>query len=128
MSAARTATFSLCLLGGLFTLGIMVYAGRGWQQGAGWWMHLIGFGLWALAPYAGLAACGLLANRTKRQAMTAFVGSVLVISFGMVLLVDGFCVHPEAQNALAFIVLPFYQLTGVLVLILVVWRMGRRAP
>ena len=31
MRASRAATFSLCILGRLITLGTMVYAGRGWQ-------------------------------------------------------------------------------------------------
>lgn len=126
MSSIKTATYSLCIFGSLFTLGMMVYAGRGWRQGAEWWMSFIGFGLWSLIPYAGLATCGLLANRTKGQALTAFTGSVLVVFLGVLLLVDGFFVHPDAQNALAFVVLPFYQLVGVAVLILLIWRGVRR--
>ena len=123
MSAARKATLSLCILGSLVVLGTMVYAGRGWQQGVGWGMQFVGFGFWNLAPYAGLAACGLLAYRTQRQAMTAFIGSLLVVCFGILLLVEGFFVHPDAQNALIFIVLPFYQWIGVMVLLLLIWRL-----
>ena len=78
MRATRAATFSLCIFGSLFTLGMMVYAGRGWRQGAEWWMNFIGFGLWILIPYAGLGICGLLANRTRGQALTAFIGSTVV--------------------------------------------------
>jgi hypothetical protein len=90
-------------------------------------MSFIGFGLWNLTPYAGLAACGMLANRTKGQALTAFVGSILVVCFGVLLLVDGFILHPDPQSALAFIVLPLYQLPGVAVLIIVIRRLGGRA-
>lgn len=126
MSAIRAATFALCVFGSLFTLGMMVYAGQGWRQGAGWWMNFIGFGLWNLIPYAGLAVCGLLANRTKRQGLTAFIGSMLVVLLGVLLLVDGFFVHPDAQSGLVFIVLPFCQLAGIAVLILITRRVGRR--
>ena len=127
MSGARAATFSLCILGSLFTLGVMVASGRGWTQAAEWWMSFLGIGLWNLSPYAGLAACGVLAKRTKGQARTAFVGSVLVVGFGVFVLVEGFIVNPEAQSALAFVVLPLYQLAGVGVLIIVIRSVGGRA-
>ena len=51
MSAIRAATFSLCVFGSLFTLGMMVYAGRGWREGAEWWMSFIALGLWNLVPF-----------------------------------------------------------------------------
>jgi hypothetical protein len=126
MSAIRAAAFASCIFGTLFTLGMMVYAGSGWRQGAEWWLSFMVFGLWSLVPYAGLVACGLLANRTKGQALTALIGSALVVCLGVLLLVDGFFIHPDAQSALVFIVLPFYQLAGVVVLILIIRRMGRR--
>jgi hypothetical protein len=67
-----------------------------------------------------------LPNPTKRQGLTAFIGSMLVVGLGVLLLVDGFFVHPDAQSSLVFIVLPFCQLAGVVVLVLIIWRMGGR--
>ncbi len=112
----------------VITLGLMIYAGHGWKQGAGWWLSFLAFGAWAVAPYAALSWLSFRMRKTIGQTVVFLVAVLVIMSFGMVILYDGFFVHIDAQNALLFVVVPFYQWIGVaLALGIGYWVGNRRA-
>jgi hypothetical protein len=104
----------ITLLGAaVFTLGVMIKAGEGWNQGFAWWLGFFAFGAWAVSPYAAMAVMSLAMKRTLPQSLVFLLGCLLVTGFGGVVLIDGFYIHHDAQNALLFVFLPIYQWIGV---------------
>ena len=53
--------------------------------------------------------------------MVAFVGSLLLVLFGVGAIFDGFFMYLDAQNGLLFIFIPLWQLVGSFILALTVF-------
>ncbi|MEW6356752.1 MAG: hypothetical protein AB1696_10520 [Planctomycetota bacterium] len=124
MRIIKNLSMLLAVLGGLFTLGMMIYTGQGWKQGADWWIGFAALGLGNLVPYAGLIGCALLARRRARQAVAVLIGTMLLVGLSIILLVHGFIVDPKEQNLLLFIIMPAGQLVWVGILLIVTLVLG----
>ena len=115
----------------LTTLGMMVYAARPWgdnyaYQSATGYLVLLLFMGWALSPYAALMVSNAWLGGSRGGGWLVFVAALLATGFGLWVITDAVFIHPDAQGALVFVVLPLYQWLIVgLVLALGLW-MGRR--
>ncbi|MCB9769204.1 MAG: hypothetical protein H6751_04865 [Candidatus Omnitrophica bacterium] len=125
INAIKNAIPILSLVAAIFTLAMMIYAGRGWEEGVGWWLTTFGFALFALSPYAGLAWMGRKLDRTLPQCAVVFVGTLLVCLFGVGLLIDGLFFNESSTSGLLFIVLPIYQWPAVVAIGGIAYLMGR---
>ncbi|MCA9429342.1 MAG: hypothetical protein KC940_02420 [Candidatus Omnitrophica bacterium] len=125
IDAIKNATPILSLGAAIFTLAMMVYAGRGWEEGIGWWLTASGFAMIAISPYAGLAWMGRKLCRTVRQSLVVLVGTLLVCLVGVGLLIDGFFFNESSMSGLLFIVLPIYQWLAVVAIGGIAYLMGR---
>ena len=68
----------------------------------------IGFLIWAISPY--LFSAFLMKRSTDDMAIKILFGISLIVAVGGIyLLVDAMYIHPDAQGALAFVVIPMYQ-------------------
>lgn len=101
-------SYAALAVGALATLGFMVYAGR--PESAVWFLGMLPFAAWALAPY------GVLGMQVRRHAGSArasgvlLVASLLLSAASVFLLWQAFVVEPDAQSALVFVFLPLWQL------------------
>ena len=125
IDAIKNATQILSLGAAIFTLAMMVYAGRGGEEGIGWWLTASGFAMIAISPYAGLAWMGRKLCRTVRQSLVVLVGTLLVCLFGVGLLIHGFFFNESSMSGLLFVVLPMYQWPAVAVTGGVAYWLGR---
>jgi hypothetical protein len=73
-----------------------------------------GFLFWAISPYVVLAL--LIKNAKSKTVMAvALLVSIGVCLFGLILLVDAMYINKDAQGGLVFVVAPFWQWIGLLV-------------
>ena len=113
------------------TLGVMVYAARPWgdnyaYQSLSGYLVLLLFMGWALAPYAALMVSNAWLGGSRPGGRLVFVAVLLTTGLGLWVIADAVFLHPDAQGALVFVVLPLYQWLIVgLVLVLGFW-MGRK--
>ncbi len=98
-----------------FTFLMLIYAGRGWEQGIGWWGGTCLFGAWAISPYLGIVGFSRTSDENKKQRITRLVGLTLIVAFGVLIIIDGFFIHSDAQNALLFVFVPIYQWVGIVI-------------
>ena len=75
---------------------------------------VFGFIGWSVTPYVYLAV--LITFISKKHALISVLVLVLVVvGFGLWAFIDSMFIHPDAQGALVFVVIPVWQL-GVLLL------------
>jgi len=103
----------------LTTIAIEVYTID--KAHSDWIKSSIGFGAWAIFPYLILSLLLLISDKTRLQSIVAFVGSLILVLFGVGALFDGFFVHLDAQNGLLFIFIPIWQLIGGFILALIIF-------
>lgn len=103
---------ALYLLSGatIFSLEVIVYVAQGWKHGWLWWVgNFAGTGCWLIAPYAGM---GLLLTRRKftlRQEIIHLFGAFGIVSFGILMFLDGFFLHADPRNWILYVLVPVYQ-------------------
>jgi len=78
-----------------------------------------GFLLWALLPSLALLRI-VWKIEGGRERLLWSLAALLLLGGGLYALVDSFYLHPDAQSAMALVVIPFYQWlgTGIFALIL----------
>ena len=106
---------SLAALAAAASLGIMAYAGD--FSSPALILLSLGFAAWVCAPYAiAWIAAGRLQSDTIATSVLG-VGLALIAGLGLYAYVGVFITNskPDAQDGLAFVVIPFYQL-GTIVL------------
>jgi hypothetical protein len=107
---------SLYLLSGAaaFSLEVIVYADKGWKQGAAWWFTtFLGIGLWLMAPYAGMSAMVVKLKHSLRQEIVMLFGSLGIVAFGISILFEGFFVHNDPRSWILYVLIPLYQWIAV---------------
>lgn len=104
---------ALYLLSGatVFSLEMIIFAGKGWKEGLSWWLvNFAAVGCWLVLPYAGL---GMFITRKKnytlRQEIVHLFGSLGIVLFGVVITLDGFLLHPDPRNWVLYALIPIYQ-------------------
>jgi len=83
------------------------------------------FLVWAISPYL------FSAFRTKRstdqmEIMLVTGLSLIIVIGGIFMLIDAIYIHPDAQSALAFVVIPFYQWVMLLVAALPIYLVNKK--
>ena len=116
---------------GSLAVGLLLTVGL-WSSGAGGLSQLaargiLGFVAWSCLPYLIFAVVLTVAHiAAARQSVQLFLAwvTVVVALLGPLLYLDSMFVHPDAQGALVFLVVPVYQLAVALVAVIVavVWE------
>lgn len=110
----REGAFYLLSAGIVFSLQLVIYAGKGWQQGLLWWVgNFAGVWGWLIAPYAAMVV--LLSKRTStlRQATVHFFCAAGIVIFGILIFLDGFFVHSDQRNWVLYLLVPIYQWVAI---------------
>ena len=71
-----------------------------------------GFLLWALLPSLALLRI-VWKIEGGRERLLWSLAALLLLGGGLYALVDSFYLHPDAQSAMALVVIPFYQWLGI---------------
>ncbi len=124
----KTYPIVLALSAALFTIAMLIYAGHGWEKGINWWAITCLFGAWAISPYIGIVGFSRTWSEDHKERITRLLGFILVIAFGIIVLIDGFFIHSDAQNALLFIFLPLYQWIGIAIVLAVGASLKTKEP
>ncbi|MFL6539111.1 MAG: hypothetical protein ACJ8JD_13130 [Chthoniobacterales bacterium] len=114
-----TAIAALCL-GALGTISVFIHA-------AGFSRLFGPYILWAVTPYAVLGgACFFADNRATSIAI--LVAITLADIFALLVYRDVLFIHSGSMSGLVFLFVPFYQLAGAIILlvVLVALRFARR--
>lgn len=113
---------SILLIGSaVYTLGLMIYVGSGWEQITDLLFDIV-FGVWAVAPYCYLLVRNRKQSESIRELLILLIGSVLITVLGLFVLYDGFFIHPDAQSGLLFIFIPVYQWIGCGIIAILTWH------
>jgi hypothetical protein len=99
----RIASYSIAAVGSVITLVALTHAGGSLRT------LLSGFTIWALLPYASLAAAAGIA-RTRGSLLAAFITCLAVVLFGLLMYLDAVFIHVSSTGGLVFIFIPLYQL------------------
>jgi hypothetical protein len=112
-----------------FSLEVIVYAGKGWEQGPSWWFtSFLGIGLWLMAPYAGMSALVVKLKHTLRQEIVLLFGSLGIVAFGITILFDGFFVHRDPRSWILYLLVPLYQWLAMAGAAALRYSIGKRVP
>ena len=107
----KRLAYSINLLAGLVIVGVGIQSMDVFSLGT------VVFLVWAVSPYL-LAALLTKWVKTRSSILIMFGLSVLLAISGIFLLVDAMYIHPDAQGALAFVVIPLYQWVILLIVTL----------
>jgi len=122
------ATRLIALAAALITLALLIYAARPWGENSAYqnlsgYIGLLGFAVWVTLPYLMVIFLARKVSVSLRNNLLVIIGTVLISLGGVASYVDAVLLHPDAQGALAFVAVPFYQwislglLTGLLFLL-----------
>lgn len=106
----REGAFYLLSAGIVFSLQLVVYTGEGWKQGVLWWLSsFAGIWGWLIAPYTAMVI--LLSKRTSnlRQETVHFFCAIGIVTFGILIFLDGFFLHSDQRNWILYLLVPIYQ-------------------
>lgn len=85
----------------------------------------IGFLLWAISPY--LFTLFMINRSIHHKVIMILFGVSLIIAIGGIyLLIDAMYLHPDAQGALAFVVIPMYQWGLLLISVLPLYLIHKK--
>ena len=104
----RTVTFAILGAGSLLTLGFIIWDGE--PRDPDWWVGVVTFGFWSLIPYALLGTLTHFFRGSTKSLVALLAGSAIIGFFALYVLVVAFVISPDAQSALVFLFLPFWQL------------------
>ncbi len=71
--------------------------------------------LWAILPYLSFFIISLIVNfyfSSPRLSLATFITSILMLSFTLVVYIDGMFIHASSTSALLFLFVPLYLLVG----------------
>ena len=109
MPAVAIAAYAIAVAGGLFTLGLMLYASDPGDTGLSQWAVVLPFAVLAVSPYLVLARLARGFKRDVAKSRVLLIVTLLVTVPAVWFYVQGFLVEPDAQSALLFVFLPIYQ-------------------
>lgn len=92
----------------IFTFFIMIYAGDSYFS-FDWWKDMLAFFALSLLPFSILFFFNLMKEDFYKKDIAIFVSTIIVCGFGIVLLIDAFFIHIDAQSGLIFLFLPIIQ-------------------
>jgi hypothetical protein len=118
LRALRTATLQIAALGSALTAGLTLYLGF-YQNEERWSVLplLAGFLIWGVLPYCVLLWGAAVLTHSRVSAIVVLITTVIELIAGAVFYCDAFFIHPDAQSALVFIFIPFYQLLASTVVV-----------
>jgi hypothetical protein len=116
----RRVSYSFLVLGGLGTLGLLIYAAQGFRS------LISGFTVWALIPYAAFAIATRVA-RTRGSVVAACIASFVAAFFGLFIYVDALFFHISSTSSLVLVFIPLYQLLAALVVLVFALERRRHA-
>ena len=93
---------------GINLISVIFVMGIGIQSMGIFSLEVAGILFLASSPYLYGSLLTKFVSKRKAIVLTTFVVSVLAIG-GSYLLLDAMYIHPDAQSALAFVVIPVYQ-------------------
>jgi hypothetical protein len=115
----------LLTTGALATLACLFHAGDPTQPS--WWVFLPLFGAWTLFPYAVVGAASRRFQDGPGALATVAVSAALLTVSGGVVLYSAFVTHADPQSGIVLVVLPLWQLAGLLPFLLLSRFLERRA-
>jgi hypothetical protein len=114
-------TCIVAVAGGLFTLGLMLYASEPGDTSLGQWAVILPFAVLAVSPYLVLARLARGLKHDVAKARVLLIVALIVTVPAVWLYVQGFLVEPDAQSALLFVFVPIYQFIAGAVAGLAMW-------
>lgn len=121
------AALGLLVLGVVVTIGFMLHAGE--PAKPTWWLFLLPFAAWALAPYLLVAVLAFRLHAQGGAAAVLALAALLLAGSSALLLWLAFVAEPDPQSGLVFVVLPFWQLAAAVPLgLLARWLARRHTP
>lgn len=103
----RRYTNLILILAVLFTLIILLYAGD--PSSLDGWNGMPRFFGWACLPYGILLFFNNIWSGVFKKDLSLLITTSVVSSFAVLMVVDAFFIHPDAQSGLIFLFLPGYQ-------------------
>ena len=109
-----TATRIIAPAAALISLGLLIYAAQPWggnsaYQNLSGYLGLLGFAVWVTLPYLMVIFLAGKVSVSLGNNLLVIIGAVLIFLGGVALYVDAVLLHRDAQGALAFVAVPFYQ-------------------
>ena len=103
----------IALSAALITLTLMIYMAQPWgdnyaYQSLWGYAGLLVLAVWATSPYLMILFLNRKASQARAIKLADIIGTV-IISLGVLLYVDAAFLHRDAQGALVFTTVPFYQ-------------------
>ena len=109
MPATAIAAYAVAVAGGLFTLGLMLYASDPGDTGLSQWAVVLPFAVLAVSPYLVLARLARGLKHDVAKSRVLLIVALLVTLPAIWFYIQGFIVEPDAQSGLLFVFLPIYQ-------------------
>ncbi len=119
-------TYGILGLGAVTTLWFMWRAG-GEPSQPSWWLGVLPFAAWALAPYAAAALAVWRLRHSRVPTVVLFIAALLLSGFSVWVLYQVFVINLDAQSGLVFLFLPFWQLLALSPLFILAVRSRARA-
>jgi len=109
-----TATRLIALAAAMFTLALLIYLAKPWSgkfahQSPPGYLMLLGFAVWVTLPYLMTIFLVKKAAASQAKNFVAIIGGLTISLGGVALYIDAVFLYKDAQGALAFVVVPFYQ-------------------
>jgi hypothetical protein len=109
-----TATRLIALAAALISLALLIYAAQPWgnnsvYQDLSGYLGLLGFAVWVTLPYLMTLFLAKKALASQANKFFMVIGALLISCGGVALYVEAVLLHRDAQGALAFVAVPFYQ-------------------
>jgi hypothetical protein len=111
-------------LGALITLGFLLDAAELGEPER--LPVLAAFGAWAISPFVGVAIVMRRVASERRAALVMTVAAIALSGVSAWLLYQTFVVHLDPQSAIAFVVLPLYQIGALLLPVLAAFYLHGR--
>jgi hypothetical protein len=108
------ATRLIAMAASLITMALLIYAAQPWgnnstYQDLSGYIGLLGFAVWVTLPYLMTIFWARKASVFQANNFVVIIGALLISIGGVALYVEALVLHRDAQSALAFIAVPFYQ-------------------
>ena len=84
--------------------------------------------LWVILPYLTFFTISLIIHihlSSPRLPFATFITSILILSFTLVVYIDGIFIHTSSTSALLFLFVPFYLLVGAPLMLVVLLGLFR---
>jgi hypothetical protein len=109
-----TAIRLTALAAALVTLALLIYAAQPWgdnyaYQDLSGYLGLLGFAVWVTLPYLMIIFLAKKALISQVNKFLVVIGALLISFGGVALYVEAMLLHRDAQGALAFVAVAFYQ-------------------